>query len=93
MIESVSRKTEEIAALCRRFSIQRLDVFGSAVKGTFNQEKSDLDFIVDLGEYESRVADRFLDFAEQSITNPYFRRSVNAARERMYEARDGKAVA
>ena len=108
MIDIVSRNTEEIAALCRQFSIQRLDVFGSAVTGTFDQETSDLDFIVDLGEYEPHVADRFLDFAdalekllgyrvdlitEQSITSPYFQRSVNAAREWVYEARDGKAVA
>jgi predicted nucleotidyltransferase len=108
MIAIVFQKTAQIAALCRRFSIQRLEVFGPAVKGTFNEEKSDLDFIVDLGEYEPHVADRFLDFAdalekllgyrvdlitEQSITSPYFQRSVNAAREWVYEARDGKAVA
>lgn len=108
MIDIVAGRIEELSALCRRFGIQRLDLFGSAVRGTFDREASDLDFIVDLGDCEPHVADRFLDFAdalekllgyrvdlvtEQSITKPYFRRAVNAERERILEARDGEAAA
>jgi predicted nucleotidyltransferase len=36
-----------IAELCRRYRVQRLEVFGSAAGGTdFSQESSDADFLV-----------------------------------------------
>ncbi len=108
MIPSISARIEDIARLCRQFSIQRLEVFGSAANGTFDPETSDIDFLVDLGEYEPHVADRYLDFADalehvlgrkvdlvtvQSVTNPYFQRAIDASREVVYESRDGQAVA
>jgi uncharacterized protein len=108
MIALVADKKDEIAALCRRFGIRKLDVFGSAVTGSFDPEKSDIDFVVDLGGYEPGVAMRFLDFAEalesllgrdvdlvteDSIRNPYFRRSVERSREPLYERRRDQAVA
>ena len=42
----VAEHTEEVAELCRRYQVQRLDLFGSAASGEFNSETSDLDFIV-----------------------------------------------
>ncbi len=108
MIAIVSGKRKDIADLCRRFSIRRLDLFGSAANDTFDPETSDIDFLVDLGEYEPHVADRFLDFADAleqllgrqvdlvtvpSVTNPYFQRAIDASRETVYEAGDGQAVA
>ena len=37
----------EIAAICRRYRVQRLEVFGSAARGTdFDPESSDADFLV-----------------------------------------------
>ena len=37
-----------IAELCRRYSVQRLEVFGSAARGTdFVPESSDADFLVE----------------------------------------------
>ena len=108
MIALVEDKKDDIAALCRRFSIQRLDLFGSAATGAFDPETSDLDFVVDLGEYESGVARRYFAFAEAlealfgrsvdlvtepSISNPYFRAAVDRQRIRLYEARDGQAAA
>jgi uncharacterized protein len=107
MIEVIGRNRKRIAALCEKHGVVRLDVFGSAANGAFRDE-SDLDFIVDLGAYDAHVGDRFLDFAddlermfarhvdlvtERSITNPYFRQSVNASRENIYAAGDGKAAA
>ena len=36
-----------IAELCRRYRVQRLEVFGSAARGTdFAEESSDADFLV-----------------------------------------------
>jgi predicted nucleotidyltransferase len=33
----------EVRTLCEKYSVKRLTLFGSAVKGTFDPEKSDLD--------------------------------------------------
>ena len=52
-------RLDEIAAICREYGVRRLYVFGSAVHGTFNPETSDLDFMVDLGEYEPEIALRY----------------------------------
>ena len=44
--EIESRK-EEIAEICRRHRVERLDLFGSAERGTdFDLETSDVDFLV-----------------------------------------------
>jgi predicted nucleotidyltransferase len=45
--EIVTAHLGEVRALCEKYSVKRLTIFGSAVKGTFDPEKSDLDFIVE----------------------------------------------
>lgn len=55
----VTSRLDEIAAICREYGVLRLYVFGSAVHGTFDLETSDLDFMVDLGEYEPQIALRY----------------------------------
>lgn len=43
-------KRPEIAALCRRFHVRRLEVFGSAARGEdFDPARSDADFLVEFG--------------------------------------------
>jgi predicted nucleotidyltransferase len=47
MLDLIEAHRDEIAALCRRFGVQRLDVFGSAARGTdFDPEHSDVDLLV-----------------------------------------------
>ena len=47
MLLLIGERRAEIAALCRRFEVQRLAVFGSAARGVdFDPERSDVDFIV-----------------------------------------------
>jgi predicted nucleotidyltransferase len=36
---------EQVAALCRRFGVDRLEIFGSAAEGRFDPGRSDYDFI------------------------------------------------
>lgn len=108
MIPVISDNTDAIAALCRQFKIRKLDLFGSAATGAFDPVTSDVDFVVDLGEYERGVAKRFFRFAEaleallgrevdlvteDSIVNPYFRYAVDRTREPIYEAGDRATVA
>ena len=109
MIDPLAGKQEEIAALCRKYGVLRLDVFGSAVKGTFDPETSDLDFVM---TFEDRglagYAKRYLRFAEaleellgrpvdlifeESIRNPYFREEVEESRRSVYVAPDETAAA
>jgi len=48
MIADISAHREELQALCRRFHVRRLDVFGSAARGEdFEPARSDLDFLVE----------------------------------------------
>ncbi len=51
MIALIEDNREAIAELCRQFGVRRLAVFGSAAKGTFDPATSDVDFLVDLGNY------------------------------------------
>lgn len=60
----IEKNKDEIAALCRKHRIHALWVFGSATNDAWNPETSDVDFLVDLGEYEPGVADRYLDLAD-----------------------------
>ena len=50
MIDALALVHPQIAELCRRFHVRRLDIFGSAARSTDFTEKSDFDFIV---EYEA----------------------------------------
>ena len=45
---AIADKREELAELCRRYDVARLEVFGSAARGTnFDPETSDADFLVE----------------------------------------------
>ena len=57
--EIIERKKEDIAALCRKYHIRSLWLFGSATTDQWNQETSDIDFLVDLGDYSRDYAHRF----------------------------------
>ncbi len=100
---------EPLNDVCRRFRVERLYLFGSAADGRFNSERSDLDFLVTLEEQPpGEYADNYLGLVqaleklfgrpadlvtERSIRNPYFRETVFAARQLLYERRDEKAAA
>lgn len=82
---------DAIAQACRRFGVVRLRLFGSAVTGRFDEDHSDLGFLVDFADgRENRFEDFFglRDALEQasrrrvdlltteSLRNPYLRASV-----------------
>lgn len=47
MVSALAEKQPEIASLCARFGVQKLEVFGSAAsEDQFDPLKSDVDFIV-----------------------------------------------
>src|SRR4051794_32889922 len=44
---SIIPEKARVAALCRRFNVRRLDLFGSAATGRFDPGHSDLDLLVE----------------------------------------------
>jgi predicted nucleotidyltransferase len=47
MIDQIELDREELRELCYRFHVRRLDLFGSAARGDFDPERSDIDFLVE----------------------------------------------
>jgi hypothetical protein len=97
---SFNRYRDEIADLCRTYGVERLEAFGSGGTEEFDDETSDLDFVVRFADRSPGYADRYLDFAEaledlfgrdvdlvteRSIQNPFFRRSVDDSRLVIYD--------
>ena len=46
----ISQHADQLAKLCRRHHVERMDVFGSAVVGDFNPQSSDIDFPVEFDD-------------------------------------------
>jgi uncharacterized protein len=96
------RKRAALAALCERYGVASLDLFGSATTAEWRPNESDLDFVVTFRpEAPESLADRYLGLAEhlealfgrpvdlltaRSIRNPYLRQSVDATRTQIYAA-------
>lgn len=55
---------EPVVELCRRFAVERLELFGSALRDDFGPE-SDVDFLVVFRDDEDRGPGEFLDFQEE----------------------------
>ncbi len=92
----------EVSALCRRYGVRKLELFGSATNANFDQQRSDLDFLVDFdsGGDES-LFHRYFGLKEAfealfgrnvdlvmvgALENPYFIDSVNKTRQPVYAA-------
>jgi predicted nucleotidyltransferase len=108
MIDLVASKQAEIEALCEEYGVQRLWLFGSAAKGAWNSVSSDLDFIVDLGEYEQGVSSRFLGLVvaleslfrvrvdlltHRQVKSDWFRKEVESSRVLVYDSTRQSVVA
>jgi len=49
MTISVDEQQDEIAATCRQYGIERLFIFGSAIREDFTPGESDIDLLVEFG--------------------------------------------
>ncbi len=92
----------QVADICRRYHVRRLDLFGSAAHGPFDADRSDLDFVVDymerpdrrtLDEYFGLKEDlqrlflRDVDLVErQAVRNIYFREELEETQVGVYAA-------
>ena len=66
MHAAITDKKDELAELCQRHDVARLEVFGSAARGTdFDPQTSDADFLVEFRLDNGRAPLRqYFDFAE-----------------------------
>ena len=66
MHEDIAKRRPDLAALCRRYDVARLEVFGSAARGAdFDPSRSDADFLVEFKKGAGLSAlDQFFGFAE-----------------------------
>ncbi|MCH8075340.1 MAG: nucleotidyltransferase domain-containing protein [SAR324 cluster bacterium] len=92
----IAQHLPELRELCIRYQVARLELIGSAAIGQFDPSRSDLDFLVTfspgaeklwMGEYFGLKRDlealtgRSVDLVMPgAIRNPYFLKSVSAAR-------------
>jgi uncharacterized protein len=102
MIPEIQDKAAEVAELCRRFRVRRLEVFGSAATGKFDRDKSDIDFLVQYHELNpGEAADVYFGLLEgledlfrraidlvmiDAVKNPYFMQAVSRTRTLLYAA-------
>ncbi len=66
----IADKKRELAELCRRYDVARLEVFGSAARGTdFDLETSDADFLVEFDPNSNLPPfNRYFDLVEDLRT-------------------------
>lgn len=93
-------KLLEVQALCRRFGVLRLEVFGSAGTGAFDPARSDMDFIVEYDDVAAKdIFERYFGLKEAlealfgrsvdlvmagAMRNRYFVESANRSRRTVY---------
>lgn len=98
----IDARREDIARLCARFAVRRLELFGSAAAGAFDPARSDLDVLVELGaapgmtpfeqyfglkESLEALFGRAVDVVmADAPQNPRFLSSLNKSRRLLYAA-------
>ncbi len=102
MIALIEQHRDQIAALCRRYGVHRLELFGSAASERFDPSTSDVDFFYEFNPTEADdYADRFFGLLEalelllgrkvdlvsaKDARNPYFLEVANRHRQTLYAA-------
>lgn len=98
----IDSKREQITELCRSLGVDRLDVFGSAIRDDFDATNSDVDFLVTIGDKSApEYAEAWMTLHEKlesllgrkidlitfdALKNPYFRAEVLDTRTKLYES-------
>jgi predicted nucleotidyltransferase len=102
MVAVIEDKREAIAALCRRHGVQRLYVFGSALRDDFHPGESDVDFLVDFGPMSGHSkAHAYFDMLDElrgllgtavdlvmagAVKNRYIARDIERTKQMLYAA-------
>jgi predicted nucleotidyltransferase len=98
----IEQHQSAIRALCQKHGVKRLDLFGSAARGDFDEKRSDLDFFVEFIDYSApAIPDQWFGLQEdlervlqvpvqlvstRDVTNPLFLDVANSHRVSLYAA-------
>jgi uncharacterized protein len=102
MVAAFEGEREAIAALCRKYGVVRMDVFGSVLREDYDPGRSDVDLLVD---FEARdpyaIAEAYFDMLDElrdllggpvdlvmvgAIKNPYILADIEASKQMLYAA-------
>ncbi len=101
MIDRLAKHQTEIAALCERYGVRKLELFGSAARGDFDPGRSDIDMFYEFDANPTSLADRFFGLLEdlerllgckvdlvssRDANNPFFLQVANRNRITLYAA-------
>ena len=70
MHPTITQNAPEIESICRRYGVRRLDIFGSAARGTdFDPDHSDADFLVEFEDDTGTASplQRYLDLEQDLV--------------------------
>ena len=98
----IEASRSELIALCGRYGVRRLALFGSALRDDFDPGRSDLDLLVEFSptspqehaeayfgllENLESLFGRRVDLLELgAVRNPYLRREIEEQQETLYAA-------
>lgn len=102
MEPSIAQRGLEIADICRRYRVHRLELFGSAAGDRFDADRSDADFLVEFEPLaDGEHADAYFGLLEslqalfsrpvdlvmiRAVRNPYFLEAIEPTRTLLYAA-------
>lgn len=101
-MDIIDRHADELRRLAQRHGVKRLELFGSAARGDFDMQTSDLDFLVEfVAEPPGGIAHAYFGLLDalaalfgrrvdlmstRAIHNPYLLASINETRRPVYVA-------
>lgn len=102
MIDLIEQRRSALEALCRRHQVKILEVFGSAVDGSWDPARSDIDFLVEfLPEALGRPFAGYFELKDElqhlfarkvdlvmpgAVRNPHLLKAINRQRQVLYAA-------
>jgi len=102
MVTTLESKRGVIAALCRKYGVVRMDVFGSAIRDDFRVGESDIDLLADFGDQDPfELIDAYFGLLDElrallgprvdlvmsdAIKNRYIRAEIERTKQALYAA-------
>ncbi len=102
MLQVLESQREAIAALCAKYGVRRLDLFGSALRDDFRPGESDLDLLVEFQPMESYArATAYFDLLDElgrllglkvdlvmatAVKNRYIAKDIERTKRQLYAA-------
>lgn len=102
MIAMLSDKQEALVALCRKYGVSTLYVFGSAAREDFRVGESDVDLLVEFGSMDGHAkAHAYFDLLDElrellgtdvdlvmagAVKNRYIARDIDLTKQMLYAA-------